>query len=153
MMTVIIYPNKKLYKKTEILENINNKIIFFLKNMNFQMYKLFGIGLSSIQININRNFFITDVNKSFRNTKIFINPNIFKFSFNIIEIEEGCLSIKNIYNFVIRSSEIKMFSFNKYGKKKKIQANGLLSICIQHEIDHLNGKIFIQYASNLKYFF
>lgn len=112
------------------------------------MYKEEGIGLAATQVNIQLQIIVVNTTKN-KNNLVLINPEIIKKEGNI-SIEEGCLSIPEYRAFVPRSNYIKVQAINLYGEKIEIEAESIISICIQHEIDHLKGKLFIDYLSKFK---
>ncbi len=138
---IIIYPNKKLRKKSEKIKIFDYKLKNIIKNMFDTMYHFNGIGLAAIQININKSIIIVDFKKK---KKILINPKIIKKSGSIIT-QEGCLSIPNFFYYIKRHNKIYVKAKNIKGKIIKFKSKGLLSVCIQHEIDHTKGKLFIDY--------
>ncbi len=137
ILKLITYPNKILTRKTKKIKNFNKKIVKNIIDMFDTMKYYNGIGLASNQVNINKSLIVININ----NYKlILINPKIIKKK-QIIKTKESCLSIPNkIYN-TKRYNIIKIKTKNKKGKIFKLKFKGLISICIQHEIDHLNGKL------------
>ncbi len=137
ILKIITYPNKILNKKTQKIKKFNKKLIKYIKNMFDTMNYYNGIGLASNQVNINKSLIVINLNK---NKLILINPKIIKKK-KIIETRESCLSIPNKIYTKKRYNLIKIITNNIQGKKFKLQFKGLISICIQHEIDHLKGKL------------
>ncbi len=146
MSKILIYPNKILRKKSKKINKFNNKLKKIINNMFIIMYKYNGIGLSGIQINIKKSIFIIDILKKKNSKLIFINPKIIKKK-KIIKSIEGCLSIPNKYIKIKRYKYLIIKSYNIKGKKNIFYTKNLLSICIQHEIDHINGKLIIDYKN------
>ncbi len=140
---IIVYPNKKLRQKSKKVSKFDNKLKILVKNMFDTMYYFKGIGLAAIQININKSVIIVDLKKN-NNKIILINPKIIKKS-GSIETQEGCLSIPNFFYSIKRYNKIYVKARNINGKRIKLKSKGLLSICIQHEIDHTKGKLFVDY--------
>lgn len=154
ILNILKFPNENLRKKSKDIKNIkNNKnLIKLINNLFDTMYFNNGIGLSSVQIGININLIVIDIDKNNKNKYILINPK-FIFKSNLyIEMNEGCLSIPNIYYNIKRHKNviIKYNDINNNTLELNTNDNFLLSSCIQHEIDHLNGKLFIDYLSDIK---
>ncbi len=144
-MLIIKYPNKILRKKSKKIKHFNKKLKKITKKMFNIMYKNNGIGLSAIQINIKQSIIVIDINKKKKNNKIIlINPKIIKKK-KYITSKEGCLSIPNKIIKIKRYKYLYIKTYNIYGKKIFLFSKNLLSICIQHEIDHINGKLIIDY--------
>ncbi|QJC36540.1 peptide deformylase [Enterobacteriaceae endosymbiont of Donacia simplex] len=152
IIKLLYFPNKKLRNIAKSIKNINNNIKLLGNNMLEIMYSYNGIGLAATQIGINKRIIVIDITEKKNNPLILINPKIIKFDKLKINSNEGCLSIpiKQKY-FVLRSKKIIIKAQNLMNEFIELEANNLLSFCIQHEIDHLNGILFIDYLSNLKY--
>ncbi len=144
ILKILIYPNKKLRKKTKPITIFDKNLEKKISNMFETLYYYNGIGLAATQVNITKSIIVIDINKSFNSKIILINPKIIKKRGKIIR-KEGCLSIPNTFFKIERSNHLITEFYNTKGKKKKIISEGLLSICIQHEIDHIKGKLFIDY--------
>ncbi len=140
---------KELKKISEEIIEISENIKDLAMDMANTMYSSNGVGLAAPQIGKNLRIFVIDTSKKKNDLKIFINPKII--SMKGMEInEEGCISIPGIYAEVPRATEVEIEAFDVDGKKFKLKAEGLLAIAIQHENDHLNGKLFIDYLSKTK---
>lgn len=152
ILKLLYFPNKKLRNIAKTIKHINDDIKLLGHNMLKIMYSYNGIGLAATQIGINKRIIVIDITKKKNNPIILINPKIIKFSKLKTKSKEGCLSIpiKQKY-FVLRFNEIKVQAKNLMNEIIEIKTSNLLSFCIQHEIDHLNGILFIDYLSNLKY--
>tara|TARA_B100001063_G_C16662050_1_gene501611 strand:- start:370 stop:918 length:549 start_codon:yes stop_codon:yes gene_type:complete len=149
-LEVLHFPDKRLKKIAAPVKKIDNEIKNIIEQMFFTMYEEKGIGLAATQVNIHKRIIVIDVSEN-KDKKIFlINPEIISLSDDIDTMEEGCLSVPGFYENVSRPKTIKVSSLDYDGKKIEIEANGLLSTCIQHEIDHLNGKLFVDHISSLK---
>lgn len=155
MYEVLTFPDDKLRHTPKLVENFNSEELEALTNKMLEtMYSHDGIGLAATQIGLDANITVIDVNmdiedKSKSNPIVFINPTI-KQKSGTIDWEEGCLSIPGLYAKVKRSKEVVVQYYDIYGKDHEIKADGLLSVCIQHEIDHLNGILFYDRLSPLK---
>ena len=149
---ILIEPDPILRKKCEPIENVDDDIRKLMKDMLETMYDAPGIGLAAVQVGVLKRLIVIDVSKD-ENKKdplFLINPEIISKSDNSSVYEEGCLSLPGQFAEIERPAEcsLKYIDFN--GKEKKLKADGLLSTCIQHEINHLDGKLIIDYLSKIK---
>ena len=149
---IVIEPDPILRKKSEILEKVDDELRGLLDDMLETMYSAPGIGLAAVQVGILKRVIVIDVSKDKekKNPFFLINPEIISKSKNTSTYEEGCLSLPGYFAEIERPAECQVKYIDYFGKKKEIKATGLLSTCIQHEIDHLNGVLFIDYLSKLK---
>ena len=149
---ILTLPDPILRKTSEPVEKIDKKIKNLMDDMLETMYAAPGIGLAAVQIGILKRIIVIDLSKEGEKKKpIFIvNPEIISQSSDLVSYEEECLSIPNQFAEVERPNTCKIKFLDYEGNKKELEAKGLLSTCIQHEIDHLNGILFIDYLSKLK---
>ena len=149
---IVIEPDPILRKKSNILEKVDDELRILLDDMLETMYAAPGIGLAAVQIGILKRLIVIDISKDKekKNPIFLINPEIIFKSKNTSIYEEGCLSLPGHFAEIERPEECHIKYIDYDGKKKEMKANGLLATCIQHEIDHLNGKLFIDYLSKLK---
>ena len=149
---IVIEPDPILRKKSDILEKVDDELRILLDDMLETMYSAPGIGLAAVQIGILKRLIVIDISKDKekKNPIFLINPEIISKSKNTSIYEEGCLSLPGHFAEIERPEECQIKYIDYDGKKKEIKANGLLATCIQHEIDHLNGILFIDYLSKLK---
>jgi peptide deformylase len=149
---IVIEPDPILRQKSENLEKVDDELRKLMDDMLETMYAAPGIGLAAVQIGILKRLIVIDISKEKekKNPLFLINPEIISKSKNTSIYEEGCLSLPGHFAEIERPAECQIKYIGYDGKKKEIKANGLLSTCIQHEIDHLNGKLFIDYLSKLK---
>ena len=149
---IITIPDPLLRKVSEPVTSVNTEVKNLMDDMLETMYAAPGIGLAAVQVGVLKRIIVIDLSKNGqKKTPLFIvNPQITFKSEEIISYEEGCLSIPNQFAEVKRPSSCKVNFLDYDGKKKEIIAKGLLSTCIQHEVDHLNGVLFIDYLSKLK---
>ena len=152
MRKIVIEPDPILRKKSENLEKVDNDIRKLLDEMLKTMYAAPGIGLAAVQIGILKRLVVIDISKEDqkKNPLFLINPVITYKSKNTSIYEEGCLSLPGHFAEIERPSECSVDYIDYNGKEKKLKADGLLATCIQHEVDHLNGVLFIDYLSKLK---
>ena len=148
---IITEPNKLLREISLPVENIGKKEQQLMDDMLDTMYAANGIGLAAIQIGVPKNVVVIDLNKDNKKLPMFfVNPKITSKSKSLKKYEEGCLSIPNLFAEIERPSECEIQYLDYFGKEKTLTANGLLATCIQHEVDHLKGILFIDYLSKLK---
>ncbi len=147
---ILEFPDPRLRKVASPVTVFDEKLEVLIEDMFETMYEAQGIGLAATQINVHERLLVIDISEEKEDPLVFINP-----SFEIIEPEpseydEGCLSVPGFYETVSRPSRIKVTAQDKTGEQFELEAEGLLATCIQHEIDHLEGKLFVDYISNLK---
>jgi peptide deformylase len=149
---IIIEPDPVLRKKSLPLEKVDNELRALLDDMLETMYAAPGIGLAAVQVGILKRLIVIDISKDKEKTNplFLINPEIISRSKNTSVYEEGCLSLPGHFAEIERPAECLIKFINYEGKEKELKANGLLATCIQHEVDHLNGVLFIDYLSKLK---
>jgi len=153
-LEIITLPDKVLRSKSAPVERVDDELRRFLDSMLLTMYAAPGIGLAAIQVGLARRVITIDVSnkeeEGAREPLFLINPEILWASNTPSVYEEGCLSIPDYYAEVERPAEVKVHFLDREGKPQEIDANGLLATCIQHEIDHLDGVLFIDHLSKLK---
>jgi peptide deformylase len=149
ILNILHYPDPRLRKKALRVEKVDNEIKQLVDNMFETMYQAPGIGLAATQADIQKRIIVIDISEDKSNPLCFINPEILV-SDGEEEMEEGCLSVPGIYEKVSRAEHIKVRALDREGRSFEMEADGLLAICIQHEIDHLEGKLFVDYLSELK---
>ncbi|CUX95674.1 Peptide deformylase [Candidatus Mikella endobia] len=144
LLQVLHYPDWRLRKIAQPVVEINDTIRNIVDDMFETMYATDGIGLAATQVDIHQRIIVIDISKNRDHSLVLINPEILKTS-GRIGIEEGCLSIPGFNGFVSRYEKIKLLALDRNGKIFNLEAEALLAICIQHEIDHLIGRLFIDY--------
>ena len=151
-MEILTYPNKFLSQPTQPVKNIDGELQNMIERMAVTMYQAPGIGLAAIQVGINQTFLIYDVSPrdSERSLQVLINPRIISREGTTISEEEGCLSVPDFRADVKRAASIIIEGFDRNEKPLRMEAEGLLAVVLQHEIDHLNGILFIDHISSLK---
>jgi peptide deformylase len=149
---LILLPDPKLRLKSDAVERVDAELKALADDMLETMYDAPGIGLAAIQVGVARRLVVVDVSKNeeAREPQIFVNPEIVWSSDERNVYEEGCLSIPDYYAEVERPERVRVAYVDIAGQKREIEADGLLATCLQHEIDHLNGVLFIDYLSKLK---
>ena len=151
-LEILTYPNKFLLHPTKPVDNIDGKVQDLIEDMALTMYKAPGIGLAAIQVGHNKSLLVYDISPKDeeRSLQVLINPKIVSKEGTIISEEEGCLSVPDLRADVKRAEKILVEGYDREGKPLRIEAEGLLSLVLQHEIDHLNGVLFIDHLSSLK---
>jgi len=149
ILNIIEYPDPRLRTVAKAVDTVNDDIRELAANMLETMYDAPGIGLAATQVNIHKQLLVLDVSDDRDQPMIFINPEILVKD-GIQTYEEGCLSVPGIHAEIQRAEEIRVKALNEKGELFEIEAHGLLAICIQHEMDHLKGKLFVDYLSPLK---
>lgn len=149
VMTILKYPDERLRTVAKPVEQVDDALRGIIEDMFETMYGSQGVGLAATQVNVHKRLFIADCSENANEPLTFINPEIIERD-GLHENEEGCLSFPNVYAKVERAGKIKVRALDKNGDTFEREAEGLLAICIQHEIDHLNGKLFVDYLSPLK---
>jgi peptide deformylase len=148
-LDILIYPDDRLRKVAKPVEQVDDKISTLLDDMFETMYEAPGIGLAATQVNVHQRVVVIDVSEDKSEPLSLINPEIVSKD-GEAEGEEGCLSIPGIYESVSRAESITFRALDRDGNPYEKQADGLLAICVQHEVDHLDGKMFVDYLSALK---
>ncbi|WP_225639529.1 peptide deformylase [Candidatus Profftia sp. (ex Adelges kitamiensis)] len=149
LLQVLYYPDKRLRTKAQLVKKITPKIQLIIDNMLHTMYAEEGIGLAATQVDIHYRIIVIDISHQKDQHLILINPKLLTHN-GIIRIKESCLSIPEYHVLIPRAARIRVRALDRNGKTFELDANDLLAICIQHEMDHLLGKLIIDYLSPLK---
>ena len=149
ILKILTYPDPRLYKIAKPVKEINKLHKDLIKNMTHTMYDSNGIGLAATQVDFHERIIVIDISEEKNNLIVLINPDILERT-GSQECKEGCLSVPQVFEKVERFEKIKVKALDQDGKYFEFEADGLLSVCIQHEIDHLDGKVFVDYLSSLK---
>jgi peptide deformylase len=149
ILPILLYPNERLHRVAKPVLAVNDKIRQLINDMADTMYSAPGIGLAATQVDILLRIVVIDSSATHDQLRTFINPEIILRN-GVSELEEGCLSVPGIYEKVPRADQITVRALDAQGKLFELNADGLLSVCIQHEMDHLDGKVFVDYLSRLK---
>jgi peptide deformylase len=149
-LTILEYPDPRLRTKAQPVTVVDDTVRQLIDDMLETMYAAKGVGLAATQVDVHVRVLVTDVTPERNDARIFINPQIIERD-GQVEAEEGCLSVPGIFDTLrTRSEHIRVRALDRDGQPFEIEATGLLAICIQHEIDHLDGKLFVDYLSELK---
>lgn len=149
LLDIIHFPDPRLRKKALPVEKVTDATSQLVQDMLETMYAASGVGLAAIQINVQKRIVVIDISEDKSSPLIFINPEIIE-KVGQREHEEGCLSVPETYDLVTRADTVRVKALNQEGKAFELDTSALLATCIQHEIDHLDGKLFVDYLSNLK---
>jgi peptide deformylase len=149
LLEILHFPDPRLRQKASPVAVVDGEIRTIVDNMFETMYSAPGIGLAAVQVNILKQIIVIDTTEDKKQPLCLINPKILE-SHGEEKMEEGCLSVPGIYEKVKRASTINVRFLDKEGKTVEKEINGLLAVCIQHEMDHLEGKLFVDYLSEMK---
>lgn len=149
ILKILLYPDPRLHTIAKPVTAVNEQLRTLIANMAETMYAAPGVGLSATQVDVHKQVIIIDTSVTRDQLKVFINPEIVE-SEGISDCEEGCLSVPGVFEKVPRAARIKVCALDRWGKSFALDADGLLSVCIQHEMDHLKGRVFVEYLSRLK---
>ena len=149
LLPILRFPDPRLKKVAAPVENIDDDIRRLASDMAETMYEAPGIGLAATQVDVHKRIIVIDISETRDQLLVLINPEILE-SDGLQVCEEGCLSVPGIYDKVERAENVAVRYLDLDGKKKRIEADGLLAVCLQHEIDHLDGHVFVEHLSLLK---
>ncbi|SPD48590.1 peptide deformylase [Cupriavidus neocaledonicus] len=149
-LDILTYPDPRLHTVAKPVAAVDDRIRQLVKDMAETMYEAPGIGLAATQVNVHEQVVVIDVSETRDQLQVFINPEIVWASDNRKVWEEGCLSVPEVYDRVERPDRVRVRALNEKGESFELDADDLLAVCIQHEIDHLRGKVFVEYLSPLK---
>ena len=149
LLSILTFPDPRLRTKAQPVATVDSAIRALVDDMLETMYEAPGIGLAANQVNVAKQVIVIDVSEARNDPQVFINPCI-EVSGPRVETEEGCLSVPGFYEPVTRRERVQVEALDQQGKPFQLEAEGLLSVCIQHECDHLQGRLFVDHLSNLK---
>ncbi len=149
LLPILRYPDPRLYKKAAPVDVVDAGIRKLAADMAETMYAAPGVGLAATQVDVHKRVVVIDVSEDKNALQVFINPEILSRE-GECEAEEGCLSVPGIYELVMRAAKVRVRALGLDGEPFELEAEGLLAVCVQHEIDHLEGKVFVEYLSRLK---
>jgi peptide deformylase len=150
LLKILNYPDKRLNKVAKPVAVVDDRIRKLVADMAETMYAAPGVGLAATQVDAHERVIVIDVSDAHDQLMVFINPELVWTSEQKKEWEEGCLSVPGIYDFVERPDKVRVKALNEKGETYELDCDGLLAVCIQHEMDHLKGKVFIEQLSQLK---
>ena len=149
ILDILTYPDARLYTVAKPVLQVDAKIQRLIDDMAETMYDAPGIGLAATQVDAHLQIIVIDISEAKNKLQVFINPKVVTKK-GTQEYEEGCLSVPGVYENVTRAESVVIEALDRDGKPFVLEANGLMAVCIQHEMDHLLGKVFVQYLSPLK---
>ena len=150
LLSILCYPDVRLHKVAKPIAAVDGRIQTLIDDMLETMYDANGIGLAATQIDVHERLVVIDVSEERNQPMVLINPEITWMGDERVKGDEGCLSVPGIYDGVERATAVKVSALDRQGQPQVIEAEGLLAVCIQHELDHLKGKVFVEYLSPLK---
>jgi peptide deformylase len=149
ILNILHYPDERLHTVAKPVTEVDDRIRRLVDDMADTMYAAPGIGLAATQVDVHEQVIVIDISEDRSELRAFINPRIVATS-GTQDYEEGCLSVPGIYDTVRRAEKVTVEALDREGKPFTVEADGLLAVCIQHEMDHLKGKVFVEYLSQLK---
>ena len=149
ILPILQYPDPRLHKVAAPVAQVDDQIRKLVRDMAETMYSAPGVGLAATQVDVHKQVIVIDVSSTHDQLKVFINPEIVE-SRGTSDAEEGCLSVPGVFDKVERAEWVRVRALDADGKPFELEADGLLAVCIQHEMDHLKGKVFVEYLSPLK---
>ncbi len=150
ILNILRYPDPRLHKVAKPVTVFDERIKTLVADMAETMYDAPGVGLAASQVDVHEQVIVIDTSETHTELRAYINPEIIWASPEMKVYDEGCLSVPGVYDGVERHAEVKVRAFDADGQPFELQADGLLAVCIQHEMDHLKGKVFVEYLSPLK---
>lgn len=149
LLNILRYPDARLHKAAAPVTVFDESLKKLVRDMAETMYAAPGIGLAASQVDVHKQVIVIDVSERHDSLVVLVNPEIVEAA-GVSDIEEGCLSVPGVYEIVERAERVKVRAFDQNGNPFTLEAQGLLAVCIQHEMDHLQGKVFVEYLSQLK---
>lgn len=149
LLNILRYPDARLHKVAVPVTVFDESLKKLVRDMAETMYAAPGVGLAATQVDVHKQVIVIDVSERHDSLVVLVNPEIVEAS-GVSDIEEGCLSVPSVYDTVERAERVKVRAYDQNGNAFTLEAQGLLAVCIQHEMDHLKGKVFVEYLSQLK---
>ncbi|HWN29769.1 MAG TPA: peptide deformylase [Burkholderiales bacterium] len=149
ILKILLYPDRRLHTLAKPVVEVNDQVRKLVADMAETIYAAPGVGLAATQVDVHKQVIVIDISETRDKLLTFINPEILASS-GVSDCEEGCLSVPGIFEKLQRAERVTVRALDREGKLFTLDADGLLSVCIQHEIDHLKGKVFVEYLSRLK---
>ena len=150
LLPILEFPDPRLRTIAKPVAKVDERIKTLVDDMFETMYDAPGVGLAATQVNVHEQVIVIDTSEGKNEPRVFINPQIKILAHEQLDYEEGCLSVPGFYESVSRPEHIEVSALNREGKTFTLKPDGLLAVCIQHEMDHLNGKLFVDYLSSMK---
>jgi peptide deformylase len=149
ILKILQYPDTRLHTVAKPVQEVNSATRALIRDMAETMYAAPGIGLAATQVDVHQQIIVIDISETHDNLLVLINPEVVASSGDV-KHEEGCLSVPGVYEDVRRPERVTVRALNAEGKSFELEAEGLLATCVQHEMDHLKGRVFVEYLSQLK---
>lgn len=149
LLNILHYPDERLRRKARPVQSVTDETRRLVDDMFETMYREPGIGLAATQVNVDQRVIVMDISEDRSDRRVFINPEILEKD-GVQTYQEGCLSVPGFFDDVERAARVRVRALDRDGEPYELEADGLLAVCIQHEIDHLDGKLFVDYLSELK---
>lgn len=149
LLPILHYPDPRLHKVAAPVSRVDDKIRKLIKDMAETMYAAPGIGLAATQVDAHVRLVVIDISETRDQLQVFINPELVSTE-GEAECEEGCLSVPGVFEKITRAAKVTVSALDENGKQRRLEADGLLAVCIQHEMDHLIGRVFVEKLSRLK---
>ncbi len=150
LLDILCFPDPRLHTVAKPVAEVDDALRAFIADMFETMYEAHGIGLAATQVNVHQRLIVMDVSEERNQPQVLINPEIVWASPERVKGEEGCLSVPGIYDGVERAAAVHVKALDEHGQERTLQAEGLMAVCVQHEMDHLMGKVFVEYLSPFK---
>ncbi len=150
LLPILKFPDPRLRTIAKPVEVVDDRIRQLIDDMFETMYDAPGVGLAATQVNVHEQIIVIDTSENQDEPMVFVNPSIEVLDSTLNEYDEGCLSVPGFYETVTRPMHVRVTALDRNGDSFTMEPQGLLAVCIQHECDHLNGKLFVDYLSNLK---
>ena len=150
LLPILRYPDPRLFKTAKPVQVVDDRIRQLVRDMAETMYDAPGVGLAATQVDVHERVVVIDVSEESNDLLVLINPEIIWRSDEQKVYQEGCLSVPGIYDEVKRADRVRVRALDEQGQPFEFDADGLLAVCVQHELDHLDGKVFVEYLSTLK---
>jgi peptide deformylase len=149
-LNILRYPDPRLHTVAKPVAQVDERIRRLVDDMLQTMYEAEGVGLAATQVDVHERVIVIDTSESRDEPRVLINPELVMRSEEMVFGDEGCLSVPTIYDKVPRHAHVRVRALDRAGETREFDAEGLLSVCVQHEMDHLMGKVFVEYLSPLK---
>ena len=150
ILNILEFPDPRLRTIAKPVAMVDDQVRQLIDDMFETMYEAPGIGLAATQVNVHQRIVVMDLSEDRSEPRVFINPEFETLTTDVDQYQEGCLSVPGFYENVDRPTQLRVKALDRDGKPFELEAEGLLAVCIQHECDHLNGKLFVDYLSTLK---
>ena len=150
ILTILEYPDERLREVGAPVETVDDALRTFIDDMLDTMYESKGVGLAATQVNVQKRIFVMDLSEDKSEPMVFINPEITPLTDEVTEYGEGCLSVPGFYESLDRPAKVRVKALDRNGESFEVECEGLMAVCVQHETDHLDGKLFVDYLSKLK---